>query len=136
MAVSNQNVRQFAAQYREAQAAVDIARSALFPTLGATAGVTRSAFGAGGSFTNTSGGTGTNRTVSAGGRTSTTYSVEGSFSWDLDVWGRIRRQIESDVAAAQVSAADLASATLSAQATLATAYFELRTPGCARQAPD
>ncbi len=42
------------------------------------------------------------------------------------MWGRIRRQIESDVAAAQVSAADLANATLSAQALLATYYFELR----------
>ena len=42
------------------------------------------------------------------------------------MWGRIRRQIESDVAAAQVSAADLVNATLSAQATLATDYFELR----------
>ena len=42
------------------------------------------------------------------------------------MWGRIRRQVESDVAAAQVSAADLANATLVAQATLATDYFELR----------
>ena len=64
---------------------------------------------------------------STGGTTSTTYTVEGTINWDLDVWGRIRRQIESDVAAAQVSAADLANATLSAQALLATDYFELRT---------
>ena len=42
------------------------------------------------------------------------------------MWGRIRRQIESDVAAAQVSAADLVNATLSAQASLASDYFELR----------
>ena len=43
-----------------------------------------------------------------------------------DVWGRVRRQVESQVAAAQVSAADLANAKLSAQATLATDYFDLR----------
>jgi NodT family efflux transporter outer membrane factor (OMF) lipoprotein len=47
-------------------------------------------------------------------------------SWDLDVWGRVRRQVESNVAGAQVSAADLANAKLSAQATLATDYFDLR----------
>ena len=47
-------------------------------------------------------------------------------SWDLDVWGSVRRQIESNVAGAQVSAADLANAELSAQATLATDYFDLR----------
>jgi NodT family efflux transporter outer membrane factor (OMF) lipoprotein len=42
------------------------------------------------------------------------------------VWGRIRRQVESQSAAAQVSAADLANAQLSAQGSLATDYFELR----------
>ena len=64
--------------------------------------------------------------LNGGGAAHTQYTVEGSISWDLDVWGRIRRQIESQKAAAQVSAADLANARLSAQATLATDYFDLR----------
>ena len=59
-------------------------------------------------------------------RNGTIYTLEGSATWDLDVWGRVRRQIESNVAGAQVSAADLANAKLSAQATLATDYFDLR----------
>jgi outer membrane protein TolC len=42
------------------------------------------------------------------------------------VWGKVRRQVESNVAGAQVSAGDLANAKLSAQATLATDYFNLR----------
>ena len=117
VAINNQNVKQYEAQYREAQATVDVARSALFPTINGTASATRSSGGSGGGATTTGGG---------GGRTSTTYTLEGTFDWDLDVWGRIRRQVESDVAAAQVSAADLANATLVAQATLATDYFELR----------
>jgi NodT family efflux transporter outer membrane factor (OMF) lipoprotein len=123
VAISNQNVAQYAAQYREAKATIDVARSGLFPTATATAGVTRSSRG-GSALT-----TGTTTTSTGTGfsnGTNTTYQIEGAVSWDLDVWGRIRRQVESDVAAAQVSAADLANATLSAQATLATDYFELR----------
>ena len=42
------------------------------------------------------------------------------------MWGQIRRQVESQVAAAQVSEADLAGARLSAQTTLAADYFNLR----------
>ncbi len=108
--ISNQTVKQYEAQYREATATVDAARSALFPTLALTANDTRSQRGTG----------------SSAGRAATLYTAEGSASWNLDVWGRIRRQVESDVAAAQVSAADLANATLSAQGALATYYFELR----------
>ena len=152
--ISNQTVKQFEAQLREAQATVDVARSALFPTVNGTASVTRSQRSGGGSsgiatglggttgtalggttsstLTGTGQTTGTTSTAttgttgSAAARATTLYTLEGTFDWDLDVWGRIRRQIESDVAAAQVSAADLVNATLSAQATLATDYFELR----------
>jgi NodT family efflux transporter outer membrane factor (OMF) lipoprotein len=113
VAVSNQTIANFAAQYAQAQAIVDETRAQLFPVLGATASVTRSRAG--------SGGVGT-----GGGGTRTQYIVQGSASWDLDLWGRIRRQVQSDVAAAQVSAADLRNAVLSAQASLATDYAELR----------
>jgi NodT family efflux transporter outer membrane factor (OMF) lipoprotein len=112
--VSNQTVKQFEAQYRNAVALVGEARAGLFPTVTLNGSVTRSAGGSGGS----SGG---------GGRgPSTLHSFNGSASWTLDVWGRVRRQIESNVAGAQVSAADLANVKLSAQATLATDYFDLR----------
>jgi NodT family efflux transporter outer membrane factor (OMF) lipoprotein len=111
-------VKQFEAQYRNAVALVGEARAGLFPTVALNGGVTRSGGGGGGSSGLSSGG---------GGRgDSTLYSVQGSVSWTLDVWGRVRRQVESNVAGAQVSAADLANAKLSAQATLATDYFDLR----------
>ena len=117
--VSNQTVKEFEAEYRNAVAMVGEARAALFPTATVSSGVTRSASGGGSSGSASSGG--------GGGRgASTIYSVEGSATWDLDVWGRVRRQVESNVAGAQVSAADLANAKLSAQATLATDYFDLR----------
>jgi NodT family efflux transporter outer membrane factor (OMF) lipoprotein len=117
--VSNQNVKQAEAAYRQAAALVQEARAGLFPTLTGTLGVTRSKEGGSGGASVAGGGG-----FSSGPRTS--YSAELNASWDLDVWGKIRRQIESQSAAAQVSAADLANATLSAQGSLATDYFELR----------
>lgn len=120
VAVSNQNVATYQAQYEEARAIIQETRAQLFPVLGATAGVTRSSVGAEtDAATSTAGAY--SRSV-----TRTQYVLEGTASWDLDLWGRIRRQVQSDVAAAQVSAADLANATLSAQGSLATDYMELR----------
>jgi NodT family efflux transporter outer membrane factor (OMF) lipoprotein len=131
VAISNQNVRVYAAQYAEAEETVQEARAQLFPTIGATAGVTRSSIGraSGGLATGsvaTSGTTGSSTVVASGKSITTTqYTLEGTASWDVDVWGRIRRQVQSDVAAAQVSAADLKNAALSAQGSLATDYVEL-----------
>lgn len=121
--VSNQTVKSFEAQYRGAVALVAEARAGLFPTIGLSGGATRS--GGGSSGGRSSSGLGTS-SGSSFGRSGTEYSISGTVSWDLDVWGRIRRQVESNQAAAQVSAADLANARLSAQATLATDYFDLR----------
>ena len=114
--VSNQTVKSFEAQYRTAVALVAESRSGLFPSAGLTAGATRS--GSAARSSSLSGG--------GGSRDTTQYSVTGTVTWDLDVWGRIRRQVQSSTAAAQVSAADLANAKLAAQATLAADYFDLR----------
>ena len=122
--VSNQTIKQFEASYRNALALVQEARASLFPAATASATVTRGS-GFGGSKSSSSSSS-SGSLLSGGGAAHTQYTVEGSISWDLDVWGRIRRQIESQKAAAQVSEADLANARLSAQATLATDYFDLR----------
>ena len=123
--ISNQNVAAQAAAYEQARAVIREAQASLFPILTGTYTDTRtrrgpgisggSGFSAGGS----GGGSG------GGGTYSTTYTPALSGSWDLDVWGKVRRQIESDTAAAQASAADLANVKLSQQALLATAYFNL-----------
>lgn len=47
-------------------------------------------------------------------------------SWEIDLWGRIRRNIEASGAAAQASQADLAGMKLSLQAQLAQNYLLLR----------
>jgi NodT family efflux transporter outer membrane factor (OMF) lipoprotein len=58
--------------------------------------------------------------------TSTSRSLQVTASWDVDLWGKVRRQVESNRAAAQASAAQLAAARLSAQADLVSDYFQLR----------
>ena len=56
----------------------------------------------------------------------TTFVPALSAAWQPDVWGKVRRQIESSTAAAQLSAADLADVKLAQQSLLATAYFNMR----------
>ena len=118
--VSNQNVKQYEAEYRQAVALLKEAQSQLFPTIGVTAGVTRGGGGGGTASTSSSVGSG------PGGTARTEFKLEPSVSWQPDIWGSIRRQVESRKAGVQVSQADLANAQLSAQATLAADYFDLR----------
>jgi NodT family efflux transporter outer membrane factor (OMF) lipoprotein len=112
VAVSNQTLKASEAAYRQAVAVVGEGRSGYLPTLaiGGSANLAKSA------------GLSSNPQSKAHGE----YSAQASLDWDLDIWGRIRRTVESDVASAQASAADLATARLSVQATLAADYFGLR----------
>jgi len=109
VSLSNQNVAEYAAQYRQAQALVAQSRAALFPTLDYDASTTRS-----GSHTDST------RT------TSSSHQAALNASWELDLWGKLRRTREEDRASAQASAAELANITLSAQTELAEDYFQLR----------
>jgi NodT family efflux transporter outer membrane factor (OMF) lipoprotein len=114
VSVSNQTVRQDYANYQEALAEVKVARASLFPTIGVTGSATRQRVSSGSSRGN-------------GASIYNSGSLEGSLSWELDVWGKVRRTIEQNAATAQASEATLANATLSEQIALATAVIELRT---------
>lgn len=117
--VSNQTVKASEAAFRQASAIIREARSELFPTVGASATITRSQQGIGS--------TANGAQIGGAGQAHSRYQFLGSVtSWEIDLWGQLRRLVESDVATAQATAGDLASAQLSAQAQLATAYFELR----------
>src|SRR5579875_2444767 len=105
VAVSNQNLKAAAAAFREAEALVAEARAGFFPTLSASAQGQR---------------------ARSAGVIANLFSQSVSASWVPDLWGRVRRTVEGQLAGAQASAAELANARLSAQATLAGDYFQLR----------
>jgi len=120
VSISNQNVLQAEAQYREARAAAREARSALFPTISVNASITETHAGGVGV---TNSGTGTNSPANSGNRTF--YSLPFNVSWEPDLWGNIRRSITGNIALAQATAADLDAARLLFQAELAQDYFQL-----------
>src|SRR5271154_3222941 len=100
--ISNQTVAAAAAAYEQARALIREAQASLFPTASGNYSVTRTRTGA---LAGTTGGSAVGFGLTT--RYTTQYTAPISGSWDLDVWGKVRRQIESNTAAAQVSAADL-----------------------------
>jgi NodT family efflux transporter outer membrane factor (OMF) lipoprotein len=115
VSVSNQNVAQAEAQFRVSRAVAKGARADLFPTVSVTPSVTRSRFASSRAGI-----------PNATSETATTYQLAGDASYEVDVWGRVRRNLESTVESAQATAGDLEAIRLSIQAELATDYFLLR----------
>jgi NodT family efflux transporter outer membrane factor (OMF) lipoprotein len=110
--ISNQTIAQAEASYRQARALVQSARAAYYPTVTVGIGVS----GIQQSPTSQSHNPKTTNAFSQ-------YSLPIDVSWELDVWGRIRRSVESNEASAQASAADVEGARLSARAEVAQDYF-------------
>ena len=94
---------------------VQAARAGYFPTV--TAGVAASRY-------RNSANVPTNTTAFIGPWSN--FLATADVSWEIDVWGRVRRTVEASQATAQASAADVASVRLSMQAELAMDYFQLR----------
>jgi NodT family efflux transporter outer membrane factor (OMF) lipoprotein len=109
--ISNENVKSAAAAVEEARALVRQSQSAFWPSLSLSGSRQRTD-------------TGTPVLGQPNVRTITSAGLSGS--WDIDIWGQIRRTVEGNKANAQASEAALAAARLAAQAELATDYFELR----------
>jgi NodT family efflux transporter outer membrane factor (OMF) lipoprotein len=110
VAISNLTIAAAEARFRQARALVQGARAGYYPSISVGASATRS---------HSSGG-------NNGGGISSNFQLPLDLSWEIDLWGRIRRGVEARQADAQASAADLASVTLSAQAELAGDYLQLR----------
>ncbi len=140
VSISNQNLAQAEARYRQARALMQQSRAGFYPTVGANLSATRSsAGGRNGSISGNGVGVpdnGTNTTTtgtpgsvvssgSSGPVNSNSLSLDAN--WEIDLWGRVQRTVEANRASVQASAGDIEATRLSAQAQLAQTYFALRT---------
>lgn len=112
--IGNQNIAAAAAQYRQASALAGSAEAALWPTLGAGAAYTRSL------------GSSTAEPPASLPPVRNRDRATLASSWEIDLWGRLRRGAEAGQENAAAAAADLAAARLSARAALVQAYLQLR----------
>ncbi|MBC7575374.1 MAG: efflux transporter outer membrane subunit [Herminiimonas sp.] len=124
VSVSNQNLAQADARFREARALVQSARAGYFPTIGANLSSSRSSGRSSQNTTTTTTTTGVTTASQSGPSNSNTLTLDAS--WEIDLWGRVQRTVEAQRAGAQASAGDLEATRLSAQAQLAQTYFALR----------
>jgi NodT family efflux transporter outer membrane factor (OMF) lipoprotein len=114
--VSNQNLKEAAAQYVEARAALRSSRADYYPTITADPSAARTRVS---SNAPPPGST-------LDGISYNEYVMPVDFTYQADVWGRVRRNVESFREQAQASAADLATINLSLHADLAVDYFQAR----------
>jgi NodT family efflux transporter outer membrane factor (OMF) lipoprotein len=115
--VSNQNLKAAEAQYTQARAQLRYSRADLFPTVTADPSATRTK-------------TSKNRpppSSTFNGITYNDFQIPFELSYQIDVWGRVRRTVEAYRDQAQASAADLAAVNLSMHTQLALYYFQART---------
>jgi NodT family efflux transporter outer membrane factor (OMF) lipoprotein len=117
VSISNQNVLQSEALYREAKATVRVARAALYPTATTTPSVTATGLGG------TAAGAGIG--LSLPSTTRTLLDLPAGASWEPDLWGNIRRGITAAATTAQATEGDLENAKLLYQSELAQDYFNL-----------
>lgn len=125
--ISNQTIAAATASFFAARAIVSEARSQYFPTVTGGVSITESRqVGRGGSSSSSS----------SNAAQGTLYSLPFDATYVPDLWGRVRNSVRANVAAAQVSAADLANTRLTLQADLAVDYYELRTQDALKQLLD
>jgi len=110
---ANQSIASAEAAYRLARATIDANVASLFPTVGVDSSGSRSR-------------TAAVESVRGQPYTSNLASISASASWEVDLWGSVRREIESAKASAQASDAQLAGERLSIAASVAVDYFALR----------
>jgi NodT family efflux transporter outer membrane factor (OMF) lipoprotein len=142
LVISNQTIFAAEAQYRQACALVDEARASYFPTVVGSLSLVRQKQGSSGSGSSSAGSSTTSTTssttsgistggISVGGSGGsngpfTSHSLLLNASWEPDIWGGVSRSVEASIAGAQASGELLAATRLSAEASLAQFYFELR----------
>jgi len=115
ISVSNQTLKASQAQYAQARALVRFNRASYFPTVTANPNINRVHLSEHRAIGSVSNGTSYNDLV-----------LPMDVSYEVDLWGRIRRTVEQSRENAQASAADLENVSLSLHAELAVDYFLMR----------
>jgi NodT family efflux transporter outer membrane factor (OMF) lipoprotein len=115
VAEANQNVKVAEARFRQARAMIGFFRAGLFHLVTAGAAASSLRDSANASFRS-----------SRNAASTRDFLLTGDVSYEIDLWGRIRRSVTAAREEAQATAADLETATLSLQTELAINYFELR----------
>ena len=137
---ANLDLKQATLRIAEARAQRDITSGAQFPTLGANGGYTRQRISERTAFTSLLGGLGASRGTAgasgpSGGVPSAIPSLPNTFdqyqwgfdaSWEVDLWGRVRRSVEAADATTQASIEDRNDVLVSLQGDVARAYIDLR----------
>lgn len=113
---NNQSLAASYARFRQARALLDVSRSDLYPHVTANPSANRQ---------RTSANAFERNGVPAAFNYST-FNLALNSSWELDLWGRVRRQVEGSQARLAAAADDIESARLAVLAELATDYFTLR----------
>jgi len=114
--VSNQNLKAAVAQYQQSRAALRYARADYYPTVTTGPSASRQQYS-------------NNRpphSSNLDGITFNDFAVPVNFSYQVNAWGRVSRNVESYREQAQASAADLAVVNLSMHSALAIDYFAAR----------
>ncbi len=102
----NIDIRILAARSGVAQAGIDQASAGLLPSL--------------------TGGAGTDTSKVTGSPQSTKYSAGAEASWELDIWGKVRKGVDAQQAEYRASEADWRAGYLTLVSQVGTAYFQIR----------
>jgi NodT family efflux transporter outer membrane factor (OMF) lipoprotein len=115
VALANQDLKAAEARFREARALVGYARAAEFPTIGVGSEIRSLRDSLNQPYF-----------PLPNSRATSDFALPVDLSYEIDLWGRIRRSVVAAGEEAQATAADLESVKLSLHAELAIDYFELR----------
>src|SRR2546426_5337892 len=110
---ANQELKAAVARVDQSRATARVARSELLPNLNLDASFTRERYSP-------------NQVPGFGGLTANTFRAPLDLSYEVDLWGRVRRSFQSARADAQASLAAFYNILLTLQADVAQAYFALR----------
>jgi outer membrane protein TolC len=126
VAVSNQNLKIAEARFRAARAAIRFNHAAQFPTIATTPNASF--------IRNSDYQSGFPSKIQQASKADLELPFD--LSYELDLWGRVRRSVAAAREEAQATAADYETAKLSLQAELAMDYFELRSADAQKQLLD